>query len=72
LLTTQEIHNPKGLDASPGGAMHPKSSITGATRVVGVCGHGISYTLSPAMHNAAFQACGMSPLKYRPVLPKRP
>jgi shikimate dehydrogenase len=35
------------------------SHISGATRVVGVCGHGIAYTLSPAMHNAAFRATGL-------------
>ncbi len=34
-------------------------SISGSTRVVGVCGQGIAYTLSPAMHNAAFQECNL-------------
>lgn len=33
--------------------------ITGSTRVLGVCGQGIRYTLSPAMHNAAFRHCGL-------------
>ena len=36
-----------------------KFQISGSTHVVGVCGHGIRYTLSPAMHNAAFQALGL-------------
>ena len=33
--------------------------ITGSTRVLGVCGQGLRYTLSPAMHNAAFRHCGL-------------
>ncbi len=33
--------------------------ISGSTRVVGVCGQGIGYTLSPAMHNAAFRHCDL-------------
>ncbi len=33
--------------------------ISGSTRVVGVCGQGIGYTLSPAMHNAAFRHCAL-------------
>ena len=39
--------------------MNPTFQISGSTRVAGVCGHGIRYTLSPAMHNAAFQALGL-------------
>lgn len=34
-------------------------AISGSTRVVGVCGQGIGYTLSPTMHNAAFRHCGL-------------
>ncbi len=33
--------------------------ISGSTRVVGVCGQDIAYTLSPAMQNAAFHHCGL-------------
>jgi len=44
----------------PSEAKNPISEITGTTRVVGVCGQGISYTLSPAMHNAAFQSCNLN------------
>ncbi len=35
------------------------SAISGMTRVVAVCGQDIGYTLSPAMHNAAFRHCAL-------------
>lgn len=35
------------------------SEISGMTRVVAVCGQDIGYTLSPAMHNAAFRHCAL-------------
>lgn len=34
--------------------------IDGETQMVGIVGHGIEYTLSPAMHNAAFRGLGMN------------
>ncbi len=34
--------------------------INGETRLVGIIGHEIGYTMSPAMHNAAFDALGMN------------
>ncbi|MDI6872815.1 shikimate dehydrogenase [Candidatus Solincola sp.] len=44
--------------------------IDGNTRLVGLVGHGIDYTLSPTLHNAAFRALGMNwvyvPLRVRP------
>ncbi|WP_287153577.1 shikimate dehydrogenase [Candidatus Solincola tengchongensis] len=44
--------------------------IDGNTQLVGIIGHGIHYTLSPAMHNAAFRALGMNwvyvPLRVAP------
>ncbi len=36
-----------------------KPDITGRTRLVGIFGHPITHTLSPAMHNAAFAALGL-------------
>ena len=36
------------------------SSIDGSTQIVAVIGDPIAHTLSPAMHNAAFQALGMN------------
>ena len=34
------------------------ATLSGATRPYAVLGHPIRHTLSPAMHNAAFQALG--------------
>ena len=34
--------------------------IDGSTKIVGVIGHPVEHTLSPAMHNAAFAALGMN------------
>lgn len=36
-----------------------KPVITGRTKLVGILGHPITHTLSPAMHNAAFAALGI-------------
>ena len=33
--------------------------ITGSTRVAAVIGHPVAHSLSPALHNAAFQAAGV-------------
>ena len=44
--------------------------IDGETQMVGIVGHGIEYTLSPAIHNAAFRGLGMNwlyvPLRVSP------
>ncbi|MFQ5666926.1 MAG: shikimate dehydrogenase, partial [Candidatus Binatia bacterium] len=34
-------------------------SISGRTQVVGIIGDPVAHSLSPAMHNAAFQALGL-------------
>lgn len=39
--------------------------ITGQTKIIGIFGHPITHTLSPAMHNAAFDALGL-PYRYVP------
>src|SRR5690349_8984578 len=41
--------------------------ITGQTRIVGIFGDPIAHTRSPAMQNAAFQACKL-PYVYVPLL----
>jgi shikimate dehydrogenase len=33
--------------------------VSGATRLAGIIGHPIAHTLSPAIHNAAYAACGL-------------
>lgn len=35
------------------------SNIGGKTRVCGILGHPVAHSLSPALHNAAFAACGL-------------
>lgn len=45
----------------------PTHSIRGQTQIVGIFGDPISHTRSPAMHNAAFRACGL-PYVYVPFL----
>lgn len=46
--------------------------ITGTTTITGIFGHPVSHTLSPAMHNAAFDALGLN-WRYLPfhVAPER-
>jgi shikimate dehydrogenase len=34
--------------------------INGTTKVYGIMGHPVAHSLSPALHNAAFQACGLN------------
>jgi shikimate dehydrogenase len=34
--------------------------IDGSTKIYGIMGHPVSHSLSPAMHNAAFQTCGLN------------
>ncbi len=47
-----------------------KSGITAATRVIGILGHPVQHSRSPAMHNAAFAALGLDYVYV--ALPARP
>lgn len=49
----------------PSDPMSDLKPITGQTKVFGIFGHPISHTLSPLMHNAAFDAVGL-PYRYLP------
>lgn len=40
-------------------AVHARPAITGSTRLVGLLGWPVEHSFSPAMHNAAFAACGL-------------
>lgn len=35
------------------------TTVTGTTKVIGIIGDPVSHSLSPRLHNAAFQACGL-------------
>lgn len=52
------------------GKAESRRGVNGKTQLVGLIGHGIDYTLSPAIHNAAFRARGMNwiyvPLRVAP------
>ncbi len=44
--------------------------IDGNTQVTGIIGHPLTYTISPAIHNAAFDACGLN-WRYLPLVVDR-